>query len=122
LGGVVIKIPPLVERHGDIPLLVNFFLKKYGVRLKKDGFDISPEAMAMLNAWPWPGNVREMSHVIHAAVVVADAIVLPEHLEHLLYSRNRPAGTARTDEARTDDAKFRFPDPGTFFLNCPEFL
>jgi len=102
LGGMVIKIPPLTEREGDIPLLVQHFLNKFGSRLKKEGIRISPEAMEVLGAHHWPGNVRELAHVIHAAAAVADDIILPEHLVLMQCSRKQLAGEAKTANGKLE--------------------
>jgi DNA-binding NtrC family response regulator len=66
-----ISIPPLRERHSDIPLLCNYFLKKLAASINKPVIEFSSEAMEQLKAYPWPGNVREMKNAIERAVVVA---------------------------------------------------
>ncbi|RLB98260.1 MAG: sigma-54-dependent Fis family transcriptional regulator, partial [Deltaproteobacteria bacterium] len=76
-----IHMPPLRERIGDIPLLVQDFLTRYNKIYDKRINGLAPEAMAMLEAYDWPGNVRELKNVIHRAVVVCmGGIVTPEHL------------------------------------------
>jgi DNA-binding NtrC family response regulator len=76
-----IHMPPLRERLGDIPLLVQDFLMRYNQIYDKRITGLAPEAMAMLEAYDWPGNVRELKNVIHRAVVVCMGdIVNPEHL------------------------------------------
>jgi DNA-binding NtrC family response regulator len=76
-----IHMPPLRERIGDIPLLVQDFLMRYNQIYDKRITGLAPEAMAMLEAYDWPGNVRELKNVIHRAVVVCMGdIVNPEHL------------------------------------------
>lgn len=77
LNVVRIQMPALRERADDIPLLVNYFLKKHtpaGLRPKS----ILPEAQKALERYEWPGNVRELENVIQRAMVVAkgDAILL----------------------------------------------
>jgi len=77
LNVVRIHVPPLRERCADVPLLVEYFLKKYaqknGQRIKA----ITDTAMRALEAYAWPGNVRELENVIHRALVVCkgDAIL-----------------------------------------------
>jgi transcriptional regulator with PAS, ATPase and Fis domain len=76
-----IHMPPLRERIGDIPLLVQDFLTRYNQIYDKRITGLAPEAMAMLEAYGWPGNVRELKNVIHRAVVVCMGdIVTPAHL------------------------------------------
>jgi DNA-binding NtrC family response regulator len=66
-----ISIPPLRERRSDIPLLCNYFLKKLATSINKSITEFSPEAMEQLEAYHWPGNIREMKNAIERAVVVA---------------------------------------------------
>ncbi|MDW8051975.1 MAG: sigma-54 dependent transcriptional regulator [Armatimonadota bacterium] len=80
---VHIHLPPLRERREDIPLLANYFLKKFAEENKRALRSISPEAMQILQQASWKGNVRELENAIEAAVVLAppDAtVLLPEHL------------------------------------------
>lgn len=71
LNTVEIRLPPLRERTEDIPLLAAFFLEKSSNRYRKsiEGFDES--ALKSLNAHPFPGNVRELDHVVQRAVLMA---------------------------------------------------
>ena len=70
LNVISFQLPPLVERPDDIPLLTQHFLDKYSKLNNKNIFDISPEAMALLMARPWPGNIRELENVIERAVIL----------------------------------------------------
>lgn len=67
---VSIYVPPLRERKGDIPLLAEHFVNKFARQLNKDVRGISQKAMAMLNKYPWAGNVRELENNMHTAVVM----------------------------------------------------
>ncbi len=67
---VSLKLPPLRERAGDIPLLVDAFLTKYGKELGKDR-TFGDEAMAALRMYAWPGNVRELENAVERAVVLS---------------------------------------------------
>jgi DNA-binding NtrC family response regulator len=71
LNIVRIEIPPLRERKDDIPLLLEFFLKKYTVRHKKPIKGFSREARDMLIKHDYPGNVRELENIVERAVVLA---------------------------------------------------
>ena len=96
LNTVVLKVPPLRERVGDVALLANYALMLASRAYKKTVRVISPEAMAVLEAYPWPGNVRELENVIRSAVIMADQIVEPQHLSALVRTQGRPqAGGAR---------------------------
>jgi DNA-binding NtrC family response regulator len=76
LNVIPIAVPPLRKRKEDIPLLVDFFLKKYGEREGKKIKGITREALAILLNHPFPGNVRELENVIERAVVFAEKDVL----------------------------------------------
>ena len=81
LNVLSIKLPPLREREGDVPLLCHHFIDKYKEILKKDIDEVSPLAMSILLKHPWHGNVRELENVIERAVVLAENnILLPENL------------------------------------------
>jgi len=87
LSSIQIRIPPLSERPEDIPLLVQFFLKKYNEAYGKKIPGLSRRAQAVLLQHPWPGNVRELENVISSACITAtgdfiDLVDLPEHLQH----------------------------------------
>ena len=69
---VPIHLPPLRDRREDIPVLAEYFLRKFGERRKRDVTSISDEAMRSLEAYDWPGNVRELENAIERAVVMAD--------------------------------------------------
>jgi two-component system NtrC family response regulator/two-component system response regulator HydG len=68
---VVIHIPPLGERRGDIPLLARHFLELYGERFGKPGVRLSRDALAALITHPFPGNVRELENIIQASIALA---------------------------------------------------
>jgi transcriptional regulator with PAS, ATPase and Fis domain len=88
---VTIHLPPLRERQGDIPLLCNYFLERFSQEMKKRAPKISSKAQQLLNSYHWPGNVRELENTIKAAVLLADEVVLPEHLTSLTQSLPTPA-------------------------------
>lgn len=65
-----IYVPPLRERAQDIPLLANYFLRRYARSMNKHVDEISPEAMKILTQYDWPGNIRELRNTIERALVV----------------------------------------------------
>jgi formate hydrogenlyase transcriptional activator len=71
-----IRVPSLRERPGDIPLLVNFFVKQYSKRMGKHIENISTDTMRALSRWHWPGNVRELQNVIERALILSRGSVL----------------------------------------------
>ena len=87
LSSIQIRIPSLSERLEDIPLLVQFFLKKYNDAYGKNIAGLTRRAQTVLLQHPWPGNVRELENVISTACITAtgdfiDLSDLPEHLQH----------------------------------------
>ena len=77
---VEITLPPLRERPGDIPILVDGLLGKINRDLGKDVRYVTPAALARLTAYTWPGNVRELENMLSRAVVLAKSDVLDETL------------------------------------------
>jgi DNA-binding NtrC family response regulator len=76
-----IHVPPLRERREDIPALVRYIL----VERLKSRKEVSDEAMALLRAYPWPGNIRELYNVLEQIEATVEAnVVTPDHLAPLL--------------------------------------
>ncbi|MBV9885038.1 MAG: sigma-54-dependent Fis family transcriptional regulator [Acidobacteria bacterium] len=96
LSSIQIRIPPLTERLEDIPLLVQFFLKKYNEAYGKKIPGLSRRAQSVLLQHPWPGNVRELENVISSACITAtgDFIDLGDLPEHMQQHRPFRAGSA----------------------------
>ncbi|MBM4298960.1 MAG: sigma-54-dependent Fis family transcriptional regulator [Deltaproteobacteria bacterium] len=70
LNVVAITPPPLRERKEDIPILTEYFLRKFAAATQRNVTAISDGAMAKLSSWAWPGNVRELANAIERAVVL----------------------------------------------------
>jgi two-component system, NtrC family, response regulator HydG len=66
-----IELPPLRDRKGDIPILVEHFIRKLSASMNKKITGVSPAAMGLLDRYQWPGNVRELENAIERAMVVA---------------------------------------------------
>jgi len=73
LNVITIEMPPLRERQGDIELLANHFVHEFSRKNKKDIRGISGEAMAILQGYQWPGNIRELQNVIERATSLTDS-------------------------------------------------
>ena len=71
LNGITMTLPPLRQRKGDLPLLVDYFLTRSAATMGKTITAFSPEARALLARYDWPGNVRELEHIIERAVILA---------------------------------------------------
>jgi transcriptional regulator with PAS, ATPase and Fis domain len=67
-----IHIPPLNERPEDIPLLVDYFIKRHNPELKKQFLGVQEDAMRVLMSLPWKGNVRELDNVIEHTMILAE--------------------------------------------------
>lgn len=89
---VEIDIPPLRDRKEDIPLLIEYFLKRFG-RERRRTLSISTSALSVLTSYDWPGNVRELENCLEAAVALSrSGIITPEDLPSKLKreSHKRP--------------------------------
>lgn len=72
LSEIVVTIPPLREREGDAALLAHHFKNKFCAAEGRPSLHFAPDAIAAIEAYPWPGNVREMENYIKRAVIMAD--------------------------------------------------
>ena len=98
LSTITIDLPPLREREGDVDLLAELFVARFGDRFASK-MTVDPDVLEILRRHGWPGNVRELMHVIEAAIVVSDGKrILPEHLPASL---RRPS-LATVEEPTTD--------------------
>jgi len=71
-----IRIPPLRDRPGDIPLLVRYFVEKFSRQMQKSITSIPATSMVRLQAWHWPGNIRELENLIERSVILSNGKVL----------------------------------------------
>jgi len=106
LAVVPIRIPPLRERKGDVPLLVEHFLEKYSRLFGKEVQQISSYALEVLMKYDFPGNVRELENIIERGVALESSnIILPESLTLSMHRQGReslggedPEKSAASDE------------------------
>ena len=77
LNVVSLRLPPLAERREDIPVLATHFLRKLSERYRKPLPTLAPDAMALLIAAPWPGNVRQLLNLLEQAVALTTTAVIP---------------------------------------------
>jgi len=102
-----IHLPPLRERVEDVPLFVGHFLHKYARRAKKIVTGVTPEALDLLAAYPFPGNVRELEHEIERAVtlVAPGEPITPRLLsEKVARGTSAPGPAAPAPSARSPQA------------------
>jgi DNA-binding NtrC family response regulator len=76
INTVEIKVPPLRERPGDIPLLINHYLGGYKKKYEKHKLKILDDTMEALMNYRWPGNIRELRHAAERAVILCESEVL----------------------------------------------
>ena len=90
LNVIHIRIPPLRERTGDIPLLAHYFLEKYSRQFGKEIRKISTHALDILKDYNFPGNVRELENIIERSVALESSnIVLPDSLTLSAYKKKK---------------------------------
>lgn len=86
LNVVDIKTPPLRDHIEDLPLIVDIFLKKYGLEYHKPKVGLSERALQTLMRHTWPGNVRELENIIQRSIILCEGTIeiadLPEYLKH----------------------------------------
>jgi DNA-binding NtrC family response regulator len=70
LSVFTIPLPPLRERGDDLPMLVQHYIRSFNRELGREIREIAPEALALLSAYSWPGNIRELRNVIHRALLL----------------------------------------------------
>jgi two-component system response regulator GlrR len=80
LNVVSLKLPSLAERREDIPLLAAHILQRLGERYRKPASTLAPDAMALLIAAPWPGNVRQLLNLLEQAVALTTTPLIPATL------------------------------------------
>ncbi|MEO0472215.1 MAG: sigma-54 dependent transcriptional regulator [Bacteroidota bacterium] len=76
INTVELQLPPLRERREDIPLLTEHFLEEYTRKYQKDRMKLSAKTMKQLQAYHWPGNIRELRHAVERAVILAEGLEL----------------------------------------------
>jgi two-component system, NtrC family, response regulator AtoC len=109
LSVIPIPLPPLRERRGDIPMLVEHFLRKYNQKGNREVTGISPAAMKMLSAYAWPGNVRELEHTIERIVILEDGdIIQPEHLPSFISQRQGEFQVFTEEDHTLEDLEKRY--------------
>ncbi len=111
-----IRLPPLRERRGDVPLLVNHFLKLFKKQGRTVVSQISPEALRLLEGYNWPGNVRELKSMLEGAVIRAEANGhtrieaddLPMEMRMQPIPSDRTSSVFPKNSLNIDEAKARF--------------
>jgi two-component system response regulator AtoC len=84
LNVVCINLPPLRDRREEIPILTEYFLKKYSVQYNKPYTEISQETMRLFLDYDWPGNVRELENIVKRAVVLGSEVHIRKEISHAI--------------------------------------
>lgn len=98
-----LHLPPLRERRDDIPALVDYFLDIHCRNFEKSAMAVSPKVMEMLTLYSWPGNIRELEHLIERAVLMCEGntinhITLPEKIDYTPPPREERVKTIQENE------------------------
>ena len=105
-----ITIPPLRERHEDIPLLVRFFASKFARRMKKGIETIPAPAVTALQQYHWPGNIRELENVIERAVILTSGTELQIPLNEMKLHTKAATGSPEHMIGKVENTG---PEPGS---------
>ena len=98
-----IHLPPLRDRRDDIGLLTKSFIDRFNQRFAKNIEGISIETLALLESYPWPGNIRELENVIKRSILLSDRVILPENLPAHIQHFHRTQGGKDTVGGRLDE-------------------
>jgi len=95
LNVVTLTMPPLRERLDDVPMLAEYFLKKFAQHMGVSNPGLTPEAKTMLSTFPWPGNVRELANTMEKCLIFCRGRPIgPDDVtEQVLGSKHRVGGT-----------------------------
>lgn len=117
LNVLPLQLPPLRERKKDIPLLLNYFIRKESLVLGIPQKSFSDEALPYLSAYRWEGNIRELENFVKYILSTVDDVVvnaneLPDHIRQMKSETEAPT------ESLPDFAETRTPEPRTLARNA----
>jgi PAS domain S-box-containing protein len=108
LNVMKVLLPPLRERREDIPLLVNYFIKKFNNKFGKEITAISDDSEKIFMDYPWPGNIRELEHSLeHAFILCRQSTITIDHLPSELVSHPLEDSSYHND-GKADDPEAIF--------------
>ena len=106
LNVVRIELPPLCERRGDVPLLAHYFLKKYNQRYEQQA-KLTESGLKMLQNYSWPGNVRQLQHMIERLTILAPQARIDEEAVKQAIEMTEPRELASDTLADTEAEQIR---------------
>jgi len=104
LNTVEVHLPPLRDRKEDIPLLADAFITQYARKYNRPAHGLADDALALLHAYDWPGNIRELRHSIERAVILSDNDLLAAQ-DFASLASEKPAAGATLDNRTLDDVE-----------------
>ncbi|MBF0613080.1 MAG: sigma-54-dependent Fis family transcriptional regulator [Magnetococcales bacterium] len=107
LNVVTLEIPPLHQRRGDIALLADHFIKRASQRMGKEVISMQPDALKMVEAYAFPGNIRELENIMERAVALCDKdVITPQHLpDELKIKVFRPSPTTSNQRPTLEEVE-----------------
>ena len=106
LNVVPIRVPPLAERRGDIPLLAHYFLKKYAERYRQPS-RLTESGLKAMEIYSWPGNVRQLQHMMERLAILAPGGRIDEAAVREAIERMEPRETSSETLADTESEQIR---------------
>jgi len=98
INTIVLELPPLRDRDDDIPVLIIEFIQKLRVKYNKTKLSIEPSAIKKLQKYNWPGNIRELFHVLEKAVILSDSGILTSDDFNFASSGNNESDSFNLEE------------------------
>lgn len=95
ISGLCLRLPPLRQRSEDIPVLTEYFLRRYALEFRRPAPTLSGETQRLFREYSWPGNVRELENVAKAIVAIGDEAVAMGGLRAMLLRTNRAGNGER---------------------------
>ena len=106
LNTVPVKLPPLRERRGDVPLLAHFFLRRYNERYNQHA-KLLDSGLRMMEEYTWPGNVRQLQHLVERLSILAPEGRIDSGAVRLAISESQPSDTPSESLADTEAEQIR---------------
>ncbi|GAB2544267.1 sigma-54-dependent transcriptional regulator [Rufibacter soli] len=105
INTIELHLPPLRERLEDLPLLVDYFLKRYAQKYKQPAKTVSAAALERLRRYDWPGNIRELEHVLERASIISENQVLQPQDFFFLQTQQNTLADAQTQTHNLDEVE-----------------